>query len=329
MKKIIVLLCVLYLPSSAGDWIRESIDLTINTRFSEAENLLKERMEKGDSSLAVNFYYASVLNSKMTHFENQLDEETFFKALNKVIDQGENILEQHNLSQNDKAQTEFYVGSAYGYLGFYQGQNGQWFRALSNGEKAYNYLSQAVETDSTIWDAYLGLGAYKYWLSTKIYWIPLIPDQRDEGIRLIKKTINHNSYSKYMAMHQLIYILLDYGQFDEAKELAEKVVSVYPESTFMRWAQSHVYMKMKDLPKAIECYKVLLDQIDNDSQANPHHRITCLARLADMYTRSDSCMQAQNIKHTILNDAYFKNHNNDDEVDRLLREISERCSDNK
>lgn len=325
MKNVVILILVSLLPVLAQDWIKQSIDLTINSHFDEAEQLLQNRMQQGDSSLAVDFYYASVLNSKMTHFENQLDEQPFFDALDRVIDNGEKQLNQDNLSAKEKAKISFYVGSAYGYLGFYQGQSGQWLTALSNGESAHNYLEKAVELDSTIWDAYLGLGAYKYWVSTRIHWIPFVPDQRDEGIRLIKKTIENNAYSKYMAIHQLIYILLDYGRFNEARMWAEKVVKIYPESTFMRWAHSHVYMKMKDLPAAIASYKILLDLLENDPQSNPNHRVTGLARLADMYARSDSCQQALSIAEDIRQDNYFSTSPDDDEILRLLREIDERC----
>ncbi|MCB0283268.1 MAG: hypothetical protein KDF60_11860 [Calditrichaeota bacterium] len=325
MKKIFILVLLGFLQVNAGDWIKESIDLTINSRFDAAQQLLQKRMDNGDSSLAVYFYYASVLNSKMTHFENQIDEQPFFDALNRVIDKGEKQLDHNDLTDKKAAEICFFIGSSYGYLGFYEGKTGQWFSALSNGENAYNYLKKAVDLDSTIWDAYLGLGAYKYWVSTKIRWIPFVPDDRDEGIRLIMKTIRHNAHSKYMAIHQLIYILLDYGRFEEAADWAGLVVAEYPESPFMRWAHSHVYMKMKDYPKAIASYKTLLQLIKNDPNSNENHRITCMARLADMYARSDSCKQAIEIKDKIVDDVFYRSLNDGGEVQRLVQEISERC----
>ncbi len=322
-----ILILVLLQLSSAQteDWIRQSIDLTINTQFAQAESLLTTRMQNGDSSMAVNFYYASVLNSKMTHFENREENQPFFDALQHVINRGTLKLEDAILQGKEKAETQFYVGSAYGYLAFYQGQIGEWFGALKNGNRAADYLEQAVNTDSTLWDAYLGLGAYKYWLSTKIDWLPFIPDQREEGIGLIKKTINQDSYSKYLAMHQLIYILLDFGQFDQAEELAEEIIGTYPKSIFMRWAHSHVYMKKKELQKAIDSYITLLDLIDSDPEANPNHKLTCLGRLADMYSRADSCDKALIIKDELTTAVNAEILNKNEEVQRLLREVAERC----
>jgi len=325
MKSIILFSLVLFNLLIARDWITQCIDYSINTKFSEAESLLTARMNQGDSSLDVYFYYASVLNSKMTHFENNADEDTFYKALNRVIDAGKDSLDGENLKNTERARILFYVGSAYGYLGFYQGQIDEWLSALRNGSKAHDYLQLAVHTDSTLWDAYLGLGAYKYWLSTKVHWIPFVPDEREEGISLIKKTIEHNSYSRYMAMHQLVYILLDYGDFDQAQKVAEELILKYPRSQFMYWAYSHVFMKEKDFPNAISAYKRLLQLINADPNANPNHRITCLARLGDMYSRSDNCDEANKIKSEIEYDDYYTSYKGNEEVNRLLVEISERC----
>jgi len=152
-----------------------------------------------------------------------------------------------------------------------------------------------------------------------------MPDQREEGIELIKKTISHDAYSKYLAMHQLIYILLDFGQFDEAEKLAEEIIKVYPQSTFMRWAHSHVFMKKKELPAAIASYKTLLELIDDDPNANPNHRLTCLGRLADMYSRADSCEQALQIQEKLNDSENESLLENNEEVQRLILEVSERC----
>jgi tetratricopeptide (TPR) repeat protein len=325
MKSLILFLFFSLNFLTAQDWIKTCIDMTINTKFNQAESLLSQRMDDGDSSLEVYFYYASVLNSKMTHFENNANQKEFYQALNKVIEKGTEKLDDENLDNKAKGRLLFYIGSAYGYLGFYQGQIGEWFSAVRNGSKAHDFLERAVATDSTQWDAYLGLGAYKYWLSTKVHWIPFIPDEREEGIALIKKTIKHNPKSRFMAMHQLVYILLDYGDYEQAEIIAGQLVENYPQSQFMYWAYTHVYMKKRDFPQAIKAYQKLLQLIEDDANANPNHRVTCLARLADMYSRSGDCQQANQIRLQIEQDAYYKTHRNNDEVNDLMSRITELC----
>lgn len=310
----------------AQDWIGKSINLTINTKFSEAESLLIHRIHN-DSSIVDYFYYASVLNSKMVHFENNYDETDFLKAINNVIEIGTKSIELGTGTLKEKAKTLFYVGSAYGSLAYYQGRKGEWFPAVNNGRKAQEFLTKAVETDSTLWDAYLGLGSYKYWLSTKVYWIPFIDDEREEGISLIKKTIKHDSFSKSLAMHQLVYILLDYGDFKQAQKIAEELIVMYPQSQFVYWAYAHVFMKKKEFEKAIAAYQKLLQLIHSDPNANPNHKITCLARMMDMYARAGNCLQAGKTKQRILKDPYYAPIRNNQEAENLIERESKLCRD--
>ena len=62
------------------------------------------------SSIENHFYYASVLNSKMVHFENNADEKEFLKTINYVIERGQEILDDEKMIIGEKAKTFFYIG---------------------------------------------------------------------------------------------------------------------------------------------------------------------------------------------------------------------------
>lgn len=325
-RKTLIFFLLSFTGLFAQDWIQQSIDLTINTQFFEAESIIQVQQDKSDSSIASSFYRASVLVSKMTHFENREEEGGFFAAINKVIFLGEKKLAgKIPISVNERAKLLFYLGSAYGYLAFYQERIGEWFSAIKNGKKAHDFLQSVVETDSTLWDAYLGLGSYKYWLSTKIHWLPFVDDERQEGIQLILKTIEHNAASRPLAMHQLIYILLDYGDFNLAEKIGNEIIKEYPQSQFIYWAYSHIFMKKKDFKKAIMAYQKLLLLIEADPDSNPNHRITCLARMMDMYAKSGDCEQALMTIVSIENNIYYSAIRNNEEVERLLEEVNDIC----
>lgn len=271
----------------ASDWIQQTIDFAINTQFDSAEYIIHERFAYGDSSLPVYFYYASILNSKMTHYENDDELDRFINMLNKIIDESTLLIQVNGLlDDSSKAKLYFYRGSAYGYLAYVQGKNGQWLKALDNGMASIDDLEKSVQIDSTLYDAYLGIGVYYYWKSTKLkymLWLPFVADMREEGINQIKLAIEKGRYSAALAMQQLIYILLDYGRFDEAIPYAKKVVELYPKSQFMRWAHAHVYYKRHDYDKAVESYFKLLELIENDTKSNPSHWLFCQTRLAEIY----------------------------------------------
>jgi len=283
---IIIILTLMPVICNGENWIDENIELTINNKFSEALSLLNERLEQSSEKYEIYFYFVATLHSKMTHFENFDDEHTLNAYADSTINIIESKLQSENLPDSTHAKLLFYLGSTYGYLGFLDGRKSNWYSAMSNGLEAKSLFEQAVELDSTLYEAYLGIGAFKYWLSSKIkfaLWLPFVPDGREEGIAMIKKSLKSHGPSRFIAMHQLIYILLDYGRYDEAVEYAEKIVEKYPESQFMWWAHAHAFYKRRDYERAISAYNRLLQLLKDDPDKNPSHIVECNLKLAQLY----------------------------------------------
>ncbi len=288
----ILLIIIIWVSSIKAEpaWVHRSIELAINADFAAAESLLTAQMAQGDSTVQLYFYYASVLNSKMTHNENLDDSEHFLSLIQQVIRKSDRQLQLADtvLSGRKRAELLFYRGSAYGYLAYYEGQTGKWYQAVRNGFKAIDDLKLAVETDSTLYDAYLGIGVYYYWKSTKlkfILWLPFFPDRREEGIALIEKSIENDAVGKYMAMHQLVYILLDYGDYDAALKYAKELVDTYSRSPFMWWAYAHTFFKRHEYEQAIHAYNKLLTIIDKNNPGNLMHWLHAHVMLAEIYQR--------------------------------------------
>jgi tetratricopeptide (TPR) repeat protein len=303
--KIFIILLISVQFSFSMDWIDENIELTINGKFNQALSLIEQKIQNDTSNYEAYFYLAATLNSKMAHFENFEFEEDFMSAINQTINLiNQRQMENIEISDSLNSQYLFYLGSSYGYRGYFEGRKGNWYSALSDGMKATNLLEQAVELDSTLYKAYLGIGTYDYWSSSKIkfvLWIPFISDNRDEGIAMIRKSLLEKGPAKYMAMHQLVYILIDYGMYEDALVYADKIIKAYPESQFMWWAYSHVYYKMRNYEKAINAYKVLLNLVLKDKQANPAHIIKCNLKLAQLYYESSNYLECINQCNNILN----------------------------
>jgi len=290
LSKHILLLLVVVLwqtvcPVNAADpWISDIIDLTINTDFDNALNIVQEEVKRDPENYRAWFYTAATYNSKMTHFENNDNAEEFDEAIDKTIELISYQLDlDENMIDSSRAQLLFYMGSAYGYRAYLQGRQGLYLAAISNGLKSVGYLNESLENDSTLYGAYLGIGVYKYWRYSRlnfISWLPFIPDDREEGIAMINIAIANDSLSKYMAMHQLIYILLDYSRFDEALVLGEIVVKKYPFSQFMWWANAHAYFKARKYQEAGESYEKLFQLISQDNKRNITHLIKCQYKMA-------------------------------------------------
>ena len=275
------------LQAEENSWINETIDFTINTQFDKAMLTVENQIKKNPQDYRAYFYLAATLNSKMTHFENEDDYQAFDAAIDKTLDLIDSTLEASETHDDSLlADLYFYKGSAYGYRAYQQGNGGEWLAAVSNGLKSVGYLKDTLEKDSTYYGAYLGIGVYKYWRYSRlsfISWLPFVPDDREQGIEMIKQAIVLDSLSRYMAMHQLVYILLDYDSVDEAVYFAEKIVQKYPKSQFMWWANAHAYFKKGDYNKAEKSYLTLYQLIKEDQNRNLSHLLKCNLKLALIY----------------------------------------------
>jgi tetratricopeptide (TPR) repeat protein len=337
MIKKVVIYFFLFLSSSGiqvfadeDGWIRETIDFTINTNFKEALRIVTEKIEADSNDYRAQFYLAATLNSKMTHFESQEGADLFNYAIDKTLLLVEEELENNNLVDSIKAELLFYQGSAYGYRAFFQGNNGNFLAAVSNGLKSVGALNQTLQIDSTLYGAYLGIGVYKYWRYSRlkfISWLPFVPDDREEGIAMIKIAIARDSLSRYMAMHQLVYILLDYGRYEEAKILAERITEKYPDSQFMWWANAHAYFKSKNFNKAKASYLRLYNLILEDKDRNISHLLKCKFKLALVYKELQEFDECKKQCDSILEiSEKIELTDSDEDLVTLTIELSEDCN---
>ena len=290
MRFLYFIICLLFIgrvfPYN-DQWIDLVIELTINNKFNRAITIIQEQINTQPDDYKAYFYLAATYQAKMTHYENLNDGQLFNSAINKTIDIVESKLKSDKvISDSLQADLFFYLGSAYGYRASFQGETGKWYKAIGSGRKAKKYLDRTITTDSTFYDAYLGIGTYKYWLSSKtkfLIWLPFIGDGRDEGIELIKKAIDNNCRSKYMAMHQLIFILLNYEKYTEAIPYAELVKEKFPESEFMWMAVAHTYYKNNDFKKAEPAYVKLLQLAASGEEPNSSHIVKYRYKLVYIY----------------------------------------------
>lgn len=311
-------------PLTAHDWIGEHIQMIVMGDFEAADSVLRLREERYPRSAKVHFYRASLENARMDFYETSLEDSLLLRAANRTIALCDDSLKRA-LPTREQARYHFYRGSVYGFLAMHRGRAGNYFSAIADGNRARADLSRAVALDSSLYDAYLGLGSYYYWTSARLSWIPLWSDRREEGIRMVKTTVDSGRYARRMALHQLVYILLDAGRYDEALSYARRGMAETPGSPYMLWALSHVYMKKKDLPLAIKTYQMLDDALSHLRKPNAHHRVVCWARLADMQSRAGECRAALATIGQIVKDRWYQSRRDDEEIERLMEETRQRC----
>jgi len=237
------------------------------------------------------FHKAAALQSYMMDFETDLQKEVFFSYLDTAEAKAEKLL----LDDQNNSWAHFYLGSSLSYRGLYQAKTGKIVSGFISAKKGLHNLSIAVELDSTLYDALLGLGNYSYWAG-KYYkhlkWLPWIQDKRDEGIDGLKLAIQKGRFARWVGLNSLGWIEWDRTEWDSAIDLFSQGLKKYPGSRFFLWGLADTYFSSQAWDKAIPCYLQILISVRDEKINNRFNEVTCLLKLAECFFKTGQYHQS-------------------------------------
>jgi tetratricopeptide (TPR) repeat protein len=289
MKHIMILFCICLwisparpqnpLSAEMDSLILRGIDHTFCCQFDSARNAYQQIIDRYPGHPAGYFYQAANLQSEMMDYETDLWEIPFYEYIEEVI-----RLTSLNIDRGDENPwTYFYLGCAYSYKGLFQAKTGNLLSGFISASKGIGHLKKVVDTDSTLYDAYLGLGNYKYWAG-KFYkflrWLPWIRDERTEGIQMIQSAVERGTFSYWVGMNSLGWIEFDRKNYRDALAIFRKGMEKYPGSRFFLWGLADSYFAMHDYSSALVYYQQLLASLRNVKMNNGYNEIQCSVRCA-------------------------------------------------
>lgn len=226
------------------------------------------------------FFAASILQSKMMDLETNKWESEFFSLIDSAQIRAKKLLLQD--AKNSSAR--FYLGGALAYKGFYLARAKRYLPGIGAAMAAVKQLEKVVETDSQMYDAFLGIGNYKYWRSriTKILnWLPFVSDKREEGLRMIKLSLDRGTFTRWAALNDLAWIYIDRGEPIVALEYAQMGLSEFPNSRFFLWPAADAFAKMGEPDQARRLYAKLLLSVTSESINNHYNEILLHLKIAE------------------------------------------------
>ena len=262
--------------------ILKGIDLTLESRFDSAMIVFRQVVDKTPDHPVGQFYLAATLQSEMMDYETNRFEDAFYQHIDSALTIGKHLLDQGD----ESAWTHFYMGSAYSYKGLYQVKAGSYVPGFISANKGIGHLKTAMKLDSTLYDAYLGVGSYQYWsgrLSKYLRWLPFISDAREEGLHNIRLAIEKGTFSKWVSINSLAWIEFDREEYAESLRLFRAGLEPYPTSRFFLWGLGSCLYKMKRYRDAIPVYEGLLDSVLTGKIYSGYNDAECRLRLATSY----------------------------------------------
>lgn len=218
-------------------------------------------------------YKTIMQNHRVKTFENQLD-----SLLNLAIQVGQNAIQK---DKND-ASVHFYLGGAYGFLGLHKFRKRDWWGALHDGLKGISSLKGAVSIDSCLYDAYYGLGTYRYWRCARSKFLRLLffKNDQNKGIDEIWIAIRKGKYTGIEGKYALVSVYYDYGDYFSAFSINEELFKLFPLNPSCLYMRCRLYEKQHDWLKAKDTIEKLLTCLLSSEYKSIGYEIECFYRIA-------------------------------------------------
>ncbi|GBD90113.1 hypothetical protein BMS3Abin04_00829 [bacterium BMS3Abin04] len=306
-----------YPDSKVDSLLRNGIDLIISQKYNQAKKTFKSLDQKYPKIPFGKIYLAATHIARTADYGLDPGSDSIEDKLDEVVDLSEGLLDndEQNIWNN------YFMALSLAYKAYFNILTGDYISAFSDGYKSVQYYERCAEIDSNFYESYLALGTYKYWKSAKtnsFSWLPFIKDNREEGIRLLKKTINNFAYNKYLALNSLVWIYIDEKEFRKAEDLSKTALKDYPDSRFFIWGLARAYEDL-DTQKAINSYGEILQSLKSENKLFNVNYVILNHKIAMLYYRQNKYLKALNLLNQIANVKELNNYEKKVLNSRLVR----------
>ncbi|GAB4378911.1 MAG: hypothetical protein Kow0042_27800 [Calditrichia bacterium] len=284
---------------SIGEFISRGIEYTLNNDFRRAEEIYNRLIAQYPHHPIGYFYKSATLQAEMLDAEDYARKEEFYRLIDQTLAAADSL----KADQSQDAWFWFYEGSAYLYRSFMKSKESKWFAAFSDAKKGVGHLERALAIDSSLYDAYLGIGSFKYWKSARakfLLWLPFISDERQEGIQMVRESITKGKFTYWIGRDQLSWILMDAGHCEEALAIARENLAAHPQSRFFKWTLVEAAYKCQKFDLCLQIYQELLREIQQIPQNNHYNEVECLLRISEIFADRGEWQNAYHFADTAL-----------------------------
>jgi hypothetical protein len=307
-----------YPDGAVNSLLKSGIDDIINQNYPQAKSEFEKLNSKYPDLPFGKIYLAATEIARSYDYGEEYNGELISKYLNSAKDQSERLLYRNP----EDIWNHYFIGLTEGYISYYEGLNGSWLTSLKEGINSASNFEECLKRNPDFFEAYSGLGTYKYWKSAKtkfLSWLPFVHDDRAEGIYYLEKAIDKSSYNTYLALNSLIWIYIDKKNFDNAVRISEKALHEYPKSRFFKWGLARAYEDV-NRSKAINRYFEILNSYPNINSMNHYNEIVLKHLIAQQYEKMGDKMKALKLCNEILaikNLSEFVKNKLGDRMDRV------------
>lgn len=279
------------------------MDLLLKEDYLGARAEFQKVVGLGSEQPDGHFFLAASFQMEMLDYETNDREKEFYGAVDRAVKKARQALAKDPRD----AWANFYLGASWFYRAAYEGKREKYWSSVQSGLKGLSALRAAVASDSTLYDAYLGLGSYDYFRTKAtqvLSKLPFVGDTREKGIAEIRLAMERGKYTRILAKNGLVWILLEEKRYPEAEKLAGELLAAYPQSRTFRWAPAEIAFRKKDWGKAIALHQDLLQAVWAGKPRNYYNEAAIRQKIALAENALGRYAESQKECEAILNLAY-------------------------
>ncbi len=273
------------------DTIREAqflagLELVAAERFGEADSLFRALVKAEPGDPWGHFFWGVEIAARMMDAEQDSFSPAFSIQLSIAQRLAEKELKKLKKEKKQGTRPDLFLlmGNLWGYRAIYEHRRGYWGGGLTAGLKAKKNFDRALELDSTLFDAYNGLGNYNFWKSAKTRRFLIsafFPDERKRGIEQLIWAKEKGYFSRRAAAASLMWALINQKDYVWAQRLVDSLAAAYPEAKSPLWALGTIYQEKKMWDSAAAVFSELFRRLEADSAQTGFNLVECRARLAN------------------------------------------------
>ncbi|HID32377.1 MAG TPA: tetratricopeptide repeat protein [bacterium (Candidatus Stahlbacteria)] len=248
-------------PPDVVTLVTRGLDHAYVEEFDRAEVYFDSVIKSHPDNPAGYFFKSALIELYIMDSYDFEREDEFFALIDTTIKKAKAILKRE---RNGWAQ--FYYAAALVYRAVYEGFQRNYWATFRHGVKGGAEMMKVIEIDSTVYDAYLGIGVYEYFWATASRYIPILKlfGRWEDGVKKIEIARDSGLYSSVTAINALSWIMTVESKPEIAIALAETLLVRYPKSRTFRWTLARAYLAGERIDDALSLYQELLDYYQND-----------------------------------------------------------------
>lgn len=304
MNRIVLLLLVvcqsLFAQFLSNPLLKKSEEALYSFDFVRADSLANNYISKNPDE-PFGYYYLAKMH---LWFYLGCRDQGEYEIFQRFFDLAVSKADQKGNDDKNTVEYFYFLGNLYQLEAFALTTKGNTFDAFWATKKSFGYYEDAIDTNPEFYDAYLGIGVYKYALSYVPSFFKWMIDlvgldyDRRKGLEDIKLSFEKGRYSKTEAAYHLSRIYIEYNaEYDSSEIYLKPLIKKFPQNVLFNYQYAILKIEQREFQIA-EKYlrKVLHDNNPKFSHTNSFSQFL----LAEIKFRQDNFSEARKLFNTFL-----------------------------